>query len=108
VPDAKRIAHLTTVDMSLALLLATELAVDVEAGFEVFGLSAPGPYVAQVEALGVTHVPLPSLTRAWDPRRDLAGARELARTLRALCGFPPLFRPSFSSTSRRPPPLRPR
>ena len=35
-------AHLTTVDMSLALLLGTELAVDVEAGHETFGLSAPG------------------------------------------------------------------
>ena len=79
-----RVAHLTTVDMSLSLLLATELRHDVEAGFEVFGLSTPGPYVADVTALGVTHVPLPALTRAWNPQRDLAAARELATVLRRL------------------------
>ena len=79
-----RVAHLTTVDMSLSLLLATELRHDVEAGFEVIGLSAPGPYVADVVALGVQHVALPSLTRAWDLRRDVAAARELAVALRRL------------------------
>lgn len=79
-----RLAHLTTVDMSLALLLGTELAVDVEEGFEVFGISAPGPYVAEVEALGVRHVAVPGLTRAWDLRADLAAARRLARVLRGL------------------------
>lgn len=51
-----RLAHLTTVDMSLALLLATELAVDVEHGFDVVAMSAPGPFTAEVEALGVRHV----------------------------------------------------
>ena len=76
-----RLAHLTTVDMSLRWLLAAELAVDVEAGFEVFGISAPGPHVDAVEALGVTHVAVPELTRAWDVRRDLAAARALARRL---------------------------
>lgn len=70
--------------MSLALLLRTELEVDLQAGCEVFALSAPGPYVAQVEALGAQHVPLPSLTRAWDPVRDLRAVRELAAALRDL------------------------
>ncbi len=79
-----RVAHLTTVDMSLALLLGTELTVDVEAGFEVYGISAPGPYVAQVESMGVRHAAVPSLTRAWDPRRDLAAAGELHELLRRL------------------------
>lgn len=77
-----RVAHLTTVDMSLHLLLGTELAVDVEAGFETFGISAPGRYVERVTDLGVTHLPLHALTRAWDPRRDAAAARELAAALR--------------------------
>lgn len=72
-----RVAHLTTIDMSLALLLATELRVDVEAGFEVFALSAPGPYVPVVEALGATHVPLPAFTRTWHPGNDFRAAREL-------------------------------
>ena len=79
-----RIAHLTTVDMSLALLLGTELAVDVEAGHRVFGISAPGPYVERVEALGVTHVPVRSLTRSWDPTADLAAFRELHSTIKRL------------------------
>ncbi|UGQ10594.1 glycosyltransferase [Yinghuangia sp. ASG 101] len=79
-----RVAHLTTVDMSLALLLRTELEVDVAAGFEVYGLSAPGPYVPDVQAAGATHVPLDALTRAWDLARDAAAARELAATLRRL------------------------
>jgi glycosyltransferase involved in cell wall biosynthesis len=77
------IAHLTTVDMSLALLLAAELEADHDAGHIVQGWSAPGPYVAEVEALGVRHVALPSLTRSWRPRSDLRAARELWRALRA-------------------------
>lgn len=77
-------AHLTTVDMSLALLLSTELEVDVAAGHEVFGISAPGRYVPRVEALGVTHVPVPALTRAWSLRRDAQAFRDLVRILRSL------------------------
>ena len=70
--------------MSLVLLLGTELAVDVESGHEVFGISAPGPYVDRVEALGVVHVPVDELTRSWDPRGDLAAFRALVRTIRDL------------------------
>ncbi|KDN86563.1 glycosyltransferase [Kitasatospora cheerisanensis] len=79
-----RVAHLTTVDMSLHLLLATELAVDVEHGLETYGLSAPGPYRQRIEQLGVQHRPLPSLTRAWQPAADLAAARELLAALREI------------------------
>lgn len=79
-----RVAHLTTVDMSLALLLAAELEVDIDSGFEVFGISAPGPYVPDVERLGVTHVPVASLSRSWKPAHDLRAAYELADVLRSL------------------------
>lgn len=79
-----RVAHLTTVDMSLALLLARELQADVEAGLEAFTLSAPGPFVPDIEKLGVQHVPLHQLTRAWQPRRDVLAARELLSVLRSL------------------------
>ncbi|MFC8452843.1 glycosyltransferase [Kitasatospora sp. NPDC057223] len=79
-----RVAHLTTVDMSLHLLLATELRVDLEAGFETYGISAPGPYVGRLEAIGVRHEALPALTRAWHPRADAAAARELLAVLRRL------------------------
>ena len=79
-----RVAHLTTVDMSLALLLRTELEVDQQSGLQTFGISAPGPYVPQVEQLGITHIPIPALTRSWDLRRDGRAARELAAALRGL------------------------
>ena len=79
-----RVAHLTTVDLSLALLLRTELEEDVAAGFSTFGVSAPGPFVGAVEALGVQHVPVPSLSRSWSLRQDLAAAREIALALRRI------------------------
>lgn len=79
-----RVAHLTTVDMSLALLLGPELAADVAEGFEVYGISAPGPYVDRVTALGATHVAVPQLTRQWDVRADMAAARRLATIIRSL------------------------
>ena len=82
--DRPRLAHLTTVDISLAILLGTELAYAVEAGWEVLAISAPGPYVAEVEALGVTHVAVPELTRSWDLRSDARAARSLLRVLRDL------------------------
>lgn len=85
-PPARRVrlAHLTTVDMSLAWLLAGELRADVDAGLEVLGISAPGPFVSEIEALGVSHVPVPHLTRSWDLAADVAAARELAATLARL------------------------
>jgi len=79
-----RIAHLTTVDLSLAKLLRTELAVDVREGNEVFAMSAPGPHVGEIEALGVVHVSIPGLTRSWSPLSDLRAVCQLWRCLREL------------------------
>lgn len=83
-PRRLRVGHLTTVDLSLWALLGTELEVDVEAGFEVYGISAPGPDVPRVEALGVTHVAVPAFTRAPDLRADLRAAGQLWGVLRDL------------------------
>jgi glycosyltransferase involved in cell wall biosynthesis len=80
----RRLAHLTTVDMSLALLLETELRANVAAGHEVFALSAPGPFVPQIEAFGVRHVPVHALTRKWAPADDVRAAAELYQILRRL------------------------
>lgn len=77
-----RIAHLTTVDISLAVLLRVELEVDLEAGHEVVGISAPGPYVAELESLGVRHVAVPALSRSWTPVADLRAAGQLMAALR--------------------------
>ena len=79
-----RVAHLTTVDLSLAILLGTELECDLAAGLMTLGISAPGPYVERIERLGVEHVAVPSLTRSWDLSRDLRAAGQLWRELRRL------------------------
>jgi glycosyltransferase involved in cell wall biosynthesis len=79
-----RIVHLTTVDMSLALLLLPQLVAFRDAGYEVIGVSAPGPYVARLEKHGIRHVALSRSTRAADPRADLASAREFLRLCRRL------------------------
>ncbi len=53
-----RIAHFTTIDASLFFLLRTELEEALAAGHTVIGLSAPGPCVADLERLGIRHVPI--------------------------------------------------
>lgn len=79
-----RLVHLTTVDMSLALLLGMELTVAREAGYDVIGVSSDGPYVPRITGLGVTHVPIATLTRTWSPRSDARAFWDLVRILREL------------------------
>ena len=70
-PDAmtslvgKRLVHVTTVDMSLVLLLGPQLRAFAEAGMEVVAVSAPGPYVPQLEAWGIRHEPLRHAPGRW-------------------------------------------
>jgi glycosyltransferase involved in cell wall biosynthesis len=78
------VVHLTTIDMSLALLLLPQLVGMRDAGFDVVGVSAPGPHVGQLEAEGIRHVPLPRSSRAVDIRGDLASMREFVRICRRL------------------------
>ena len=77
-----RLVHLTTVDMSLQVLLAHQLVRFREEGFDVSGASAPGPYVPGLEALGIRHLPVPSLSRSWTPGRDAVALGELVRLFR--------------------------
>lgn len=79
-----RVAHLTTVDLSLHALLDAELRFDIAAGCETWGVSAPGPYVEKIEALGVRHAAVPSFDRSWRPGNDARAAGELAQALRRL------------------------
>lgn len=79
-----RLVHLTTTDMSLDWLLGPQLRAFAEAGYEVIGVSAPGPHVASLEAAGISHVALRHATRALDPLSDLRAAGELVRVLREL------------------------
>lgn len=76
--------HLTTTDMSLDWLLGPQLLAFADAGYEVVGVSAPGPHVATLEAGGIAHVPLASSTRSMNPAQDLRAAAELVGVLRRL------------------------
>ena len=82
--DRPLLVHLTTTDMSLDWLLGPQLAAFQEAGYDVVGMSAPGPHVPHLEQLGVRHEPLPSFTRSNDPFQDMRGFAELVRALRRL------------------------
>ncbi len=82
-PRRPRLIHLTTIDLSLQVLLAHQLVRFREAGFDVFGASAPGPHVAGLEALGIEHLPVPSLGRSWTPGQDAVALRELVRLFRS-------------------------
>ena len=78
------VVHLTTVDMSLALLLLPQLVAFRDAGYDVVGVSAPGPHVPTLTGHGIRHVALPRSTRAADLQADLATARDFLRICRRL------------------------
>jgi glycosyltransferase involved in cell wall biosynthesis len=81
--ERPKVLHVTTVDLSLHVLLGYQLRRFAEAGYEVVGASAPGPYVDRVTGDGrVRHVAVPSLTRGWTPGRDAVALRDLARVIR--------------------------
>ncbi len=75
-----KIAHITTVDMSLRFLLLNQLKSLQEAGYEVVGISAPGPDVAALEAAGIRHIPV-SMTRNLTPFADLRSLWQLYRVM---------------------------
>lgn len=77
-----RVAHVTTIDGTLWVLLRNQLAHLREEGFEVTGISAPGPWVAPLEAEGIRHVPWPHATRSWNPWADGRAFLELLAILR--------------------------
>jgi glycosyltransferase involved in cell wall biosynthesis len=79
-----RLVHVTTTDISLALLLGPQLRAFADAGYDVIGVSAPGPFVEQLRAAGIEHEPLRHATRAVAPYRDAAALVELRRLFRRL------------------------
>jgi len=80
----RRLVHLTTTDMSLALLLGPQLRAFAEAGMDVVGASAPGPWAEDLAALGVRHEPVVHATRAMDLAEDARALAELVRLFRRL------------------------
>lgn len=78
-----RVAHLTTVDLSLRYLVLPQLEAAAEVG-QAFGISAPGPYVSEIEERGIVHVPLPASTRGMSLASDVLAMRQFWKALRQI------------------------
>jgi glycosyltransferase involved in cell wall biosynthesis len=76
-----KVAHITTVDISLRYLLLNQMSAIGRRGYEVVGMSAPGAAVAEVEGAGIRHIAIP-MTRRSSPLSDLAALWRLWRVLR--------------------------
>ena len=78
-----KVAHLTTVDMSLELLLGPQLDAVVATGGDAIGISAPGPFVEAIERRGVRHLALIVVDEGLEPAVPTCAPRvELWRLLR--------------------------
>jgi glycosyltransferase involved in cell wall biosynthesis len=77
-----RVAHITTIDLTLQYLLRGQLRRLQAEGYEVSAISAPGPAVAALEADGIRHIPWRSATRGWSLAADIRAFFELLRILR--------------------------
>lgn len=76
-----RVAHITTVDMSVRYLLLNQLRSLCEAGYDVTAISATGPNVSFVRQAGIRHVTVP-MTRNFTPFADLVSLWRLYRVMR--------------------------
>lgn len=79
--NAPRVAHVTTVDLSLRYLLLNQLERIRNEGYEVAGISADGPDVWAVEERGIPHFAVP-MTRRFTPLADLRALWALTRLMR--------------------------
>jgi glycosyltransferase involved in cell wall biosynthesis len=78
-----RVAHLTTVSLSLRYLLLPQLtAIRDLSDTESVGISAPGPEVDGLVRDGIHHIPLGASTRGMNVLADLKSAWQLWRVLR--------------------------
>jgi glycosyltransferase involved in cell wall biosynthesis len=75
------VAHVTTADVSLRYLLQSQLDAIRAQGYEVTGVSSPGPDVAALEAIGVRHEAVP-MTRRITPLADAWSLFRLYRLMR--------------------------
>jgi glycosyltransferase involved in cell wall biosynthesis len=83
--DARpRLIHVTTTDISLDWLLGRQLVAFAAAGYEVIGVSAPGPHVAALEQRGIRHLALRHATRSFAPGEDVQALGELFKLFRRL------------------------
>lgn len=77
-----RVAHVATVDLSLRYLLLNQMLYLQREGYEVTGISAPGPDVPFIEGRGIPHIAVP-MTRSMTPLADAKALADLVRIFRA-------------------------
>ncbi|MEW6505800.1 MAG: glycosyltransferase family 4 protein [Chloroflexota bacterium] len=77
-----RVAHITTIDMSLRYLLLNQLRNIQQAGYEVVGISSRGTEVFAIEAAGIRHIPVMMTRKQFTPFRDLKALWQLYRIFR--------------------------
>jgi glycosyltransferase involved in cell wall biosynthesis len=75
----RRLVHVTTLDLSLAILLGPQLRAFADAGYEVIGVAGDAGNGEEVERWGARFVPAEHLTRAMAPHHDVAALLELRR-----------------------------
>jgi glycosyltransferase involved in cell wall biosynthesis len=79
--ERPRVAHVTTVALSLRYLLLAQLQAIRTRGYEVAGISAPGADAAVLLGHGIPHHPVP-MTRRLTPVRDFVSLVRLWREMR--------------------------
>jgi len=82
VARSPKAAHVTTVDMALRYLLLNQLCSIQEAGYQVVGVSTPGPEVPAIEAAGIRHIPVAMTRSPVTPFQDLRSLWQLYRLFR--------------------------
>lgn len=77
-----KVAHVTTIDMSLRYLLLNQLRSIQDAGYTITGISSPGPDVPAVEAAGIHHIPVDLNRNPFTPLQDLRALWQLYHIFR--------------------------
>jgi len=76
-----KVAHVTTVDLSLRFLLLNQLESLQEAGYSITGVSAAGPHTSALEERGIGHIPV-KMTRSITPIADVEALWQLYTIMR--------------------------
>lgn len=80
---AVKVAHVCTVDISLRYLLLNQLKTMQGAGYQVWGISAPGVEVTVLESAGIPHLAVPfTRSSSLTPLADLRAFWHLVRLFR--------------------------
>src|SRR2546423_15661456 len=80
--DPIRFAQVTTSDMSVRLLLASQIRALSEHGYAVDAICAPGKWMEEIRGMGISAIEIP-MERELAPAKDLRSLAHLARCFRA-------------------------